>query len=273
MDYFYYLLESRLKMLFTNLFLIRCLQTNPKHGIVQRIKGDAKSSVLSHIVQIGDPVLRKVAQPVDMDRLKSSEIQNIISQMRIALKKYDAHGIAAPQLGVPVRMFAVQVTEKQINKLDDDTIIRSGVKVIPFKVFINPVLKYIGSDYIVEKEGCKSMNGYQADVKRHKYVNVTGHNENGERVSWDAKDWDARLVQHEMDHLDGILYTDKMHSPESLEFRYWKTVNAKSGAFRLPFGELPGWKQYYYVLPILMLVPVPIVIEIYRYYKEKFNSN
>ena len=127
------------------------------------------------------------------------------------------------------------------------------------------VLGFVFAMPIVRKEGCTSVNGYEADVSRHKCVHVTGYDENGKSVSWEAKNWNARMVQHEMDHLDGILFTDKMYSPESLSFKYWKTVNAKNGEFRLHFGGLPGWKQYYYVLPILVSIPLYIAYDIWLY--------
>ena len=249
-------------------YFIRCLHTNAKHGIIGRVSTflssstESSGSVCSHVVQIGDPVLRKVAKPVDVDRLSSREVQNIVNQMRQILKKYDAYGISAPQLGVPLCMFAIQVTKRQLNQQDDETIKLAGIEETPFKLFINPEIKILGNETLVEREGCCSMNGYSAKVTRHKSVQISGYNEFGEQVTWKAKDWNARIVQHEMDHLNGILFTDKMYLPESLEFKYWKVVNTKNGEFRLHFGGLPGWKQYYYTIPILMTIPIVIIFNI-----------
>ena len=245
-------------MQFASLFLIRGLKTSANHCLKQgpsSIFGKSSTTLYSHVAQIGDPVLRKVSQPVNIDRISSSEIQNIIKQMRIMLKKYEAFGISAPQIGVPLRMFALQVTENQRDR---------GMEEIPFKVFINPEIKYIGNEVTVAKESCTSINGFVADVSRHKCVNVSYYDENGNLLSLDAKYWSARLIQHEIDHLNGILFTDKMHTPESLEFKYWKMVNSKNGDFRLPFGGLPGWKQYYYCIPILMIIPLLLGFEIYN---------
>ena len=255
-------------MSFTSICIIRCLQTKAKHGIKSALSSTSSgtsNTLYSHIAQIGDPVLRKKSQPVDIDRLSSAEIQNLIKQMKIVLGKYDATGISAVQLGIPLRMFALQVTKQQMGGISDDMIESTNMDILPFRIFINPEMKLIGNDTIVRKEGCTSVNGYEADVSRHKCVHVTGYDENGKSVSWEAKNWNARMVQHEMDHLDGILFTDKMCSPESLSFKYWKTVNAKNGEFRLHFGGLPGWKQYYYVLPILVSIPLYIAYDIWLY--------
>ena len=249
-------------------YIIRCLHTNAKHGIIGRILSSSSENpnhVLSHVVQIGDPVLREVAKPVDENRLSSSDVQIIINQMRQILKKYDAYGISAPQLGVPICMFAMQVTKHQLNQQDDESLKSTGMVETPFKLFINPEVKNVGNETLVEREGCCSMNGYSAKINRHKCVHISGYNEFGERVTWLAKDWNARIVQHEMDHLNGILFTDKMYTPDSLEFKYWKMVNAKNGAFRLHFGGLPGWRQYYYTIPILMMIPIVIIFSIIPY--------
>ena len=259
-------------MQFTSHYIIRCLQTKAKHGIKEVLSTSTTSSgasvtIYPHIAQIGDPVLRKKSQPVDIDRLSSAETQNLIKQMKMSLKKYDAFGVSAVQLGVPLRMFALQITKQQMSRISDDEIESTNMDILPFKIFINPEMKLIGNDTIVRKEGCTSVNGFEADVSRHKCVHVTGYNENGKLVSWEAKDWNARMVQHEMDHLNGILFTDKMYSPESLSFKYWRTVNIKNGEFRLHFGGLPGWKQYYYLLPIWIFIPLYIGYQIWLVYE------
>ena len=105
------------------------------------------------------------------------------------------------------------------------------------------------------------MNEYSAMVTRYKEVVVSGYNENGEFITWNAKDWNARIVQHEMDHLEGKIFIDKMQSPESLEFNYWSMVNNRGGNFRLSFGGVPGWKQYSYLIPIIIMIPLlPLII-------------
>ena len=164
-------------------------------------------------------------------------------------------------------MFAMQVTEDQISKTDSEIVSSRGMVETPLKVFINPKIKTVGTEELVEREGCCSMNGYSAEVSRHKEVFVSGYNENGEYVNWHCKNWNARIVQHEMDHLNGTIYIDKVKSLDTLEFNYWKLVNMKQGELRLPFGgtSVAGWKQYIY--PILVMIPVvPLLLPIANYY-------
>ena len=242
------------------------LHTYAKHGLTARVLDsfsfkNNKEPPYLHFVQIGDPVLRTATKPVDVNRITSTETQHIINNMRIVLEDYDSFGVSAPQIGVPLRIFAMQCTEQQIYKCSD-SVNTKGMVETPFKVFINPKFKAVGETYIVQREGCCSMNQYSANVSRHKEVVVSGYNEKGEHVTWNAKDWNARIVQHEMDHLNGILFIDKLHSVESLEFNYWRLVNIRQGDFRLNFGEIPGWRQYLYVLPILFMIPVVILMAV-----------
>lgn len=250
-----------------NIAFGRRLHTNAKNGFTARVLNsfslkDDRQPPYTHFVQMGDPVLRTTTKPVDLNRITSTETQNIINNMRIVLEDYDAFGVSAPQIGVPLSIFALQCTEQQICKSSSDTLNTRGMVETPFKVFINPKVKPVGETNIVDREGCCSMNQYSANVSRHKEVVVSAYNEKGEPVTWNAKDWNARIVQHEMDHLNGILFIDKLHSSESLEFNYWRLVNIRQGDFRLNFGQISGWRQYLYVLPILFMIPLVIIMAI-----------
>lgn len=248
-----------------NSSFVHLLHTYSKYSLKSRVinwasKNDSHPPY-AHVVQIGDPVLRVITKPADVDRITSTEIQNIINRMRIVLKNYDAFGVSAPQLGVPISIFAIQCTKQQLSRMESADISSNGITETPFKVFINPKIKVIGDTNVTGREGCCSMNQYTAVVTRHKEVIVSGYNESGEHVIWTAKDWNARIVQHEMDHLKGLLFVDKMQSPQSLEFSYWKRVNFKQGDFRLSFGGVPGWKQFSYLIPILLMIPIaPLLI-------------
>ena len=137
-----------------------------------------------HVVQIGDPVLRVKAQNVNLDRLTSPEIKFLFRALKNSLERYDAVGVSAPQIGVPLRIFA-----------------------IPCKFFINPELKIINSESVADREGCCSIYGYSAIVSRAKEVEVRAFDETGQPFTWSAKDWASRIVQHEIDHLKGkIVY-------------------------------------------------------------------
>ena len=247
-------------------FIRSNLHTDSKNGLISSMANllAPRSTSLPpflHVVQIGDPTLRQVSKPADIQRIQSAEIQKLINNMKIVLKKYDAFGISAPQLGMPVTIFALQCTKEQISGTDDSQVAQRGMVETPFKVFINPKVKIIGNYHTEEREGCCSMNQYSAIVPRHKELIVSGYNELGEHVNWHAQDWNARIVQHEMDHLKGSLFTDKMQPPESLAFDYWKLVNIREGDFRLSFGGYRGWRQYSYITPILIMIPIlPLIL-------------
>ena len=148
-------------------------------------------------------VLRVETQPVDLDNLASPEMTFLFGAMKKSLDNYDAVGVSAPQLGVPLKVFAVQITQKQIDGWSPETILQRNLKPIPCRFFINPVLKIINSEHVVDREGCCSVYGYSALVTRAKEVEVRAFDETGKPVQWIARDWTARVVQHEMDHLKG----------------------------------------------------------------------
>ena len=148
-------------------------------------------------------VLRVETQPVDLDSLASPEMTFLFGAMKKSLDNYDAVGVSAPQLGVPLKVFAVQITQKQIDGWSPETILQRNLKPIPCRFFINPVLKIINSERVVDREGCCSVYGYSALVTRAKEVEVRAFDETGKPVQWIARDWTARVVQHEMDHLKG----------------------------------------------------------------------
>ena len=126
------------------------------------------------------------------------------------MERYDAVGVSAPQIGVPLRIFAIQITEKQISGWSDGTIHQRNLKPIPCKFFINPELKIINSESVADREGCCSIYGYSAIVSRAKEVEVRAFDETGQPFTWSAKDWASRIVQHEIDHLNGVLFVDKL---------------------------------------------------------------
>jgi peptide deformylase len=159
-----------------------------------------------HIVQIGDPVLRAKTQEVNLDRLASPQIKFLLRTLKKSLDNYDAVGVSAPQLGVPLKIFAVQITERQISGWSPEIIRQRGLVPIPCRFFINPQLKIVNSELVPDREGCCSVYGYSGLVSRAREVEVRAFDENGQPVTWLVKDWTARVVQHEMDHLKGSFF-------------------------------------------------------------------
>ncbi|XP_059474853.1 peptide deformylase, mitochondrial-like [Neocloeon triangulifer] len=189
----------------------------------------------SHICQIGDPILRAKAGQVKLEEIKSKDIQNVIKTMKKSMAGYKAVGLAAPQVGIPLRIITFNFSEDMLQTIDKQMIKTKEMEVIPFKVFINPELKVADTKKVKFPEACESVKGYSADVPRFYSVTLTGFDESGKKVEWNAKGWSARIIQHEMDHLDGRLYTDIMVK-ETFTFGYWHNVNIRSGRFNLSFS-------------------------------------
>jgi peptide deformylase len=156
--------------------------------------------MLLKIVQVGAPVLRSGTQPLTPDEVRSAEIQQLIAWMRETMREAPGVGLAAPQVGLPLRLAVIEdvahVPEKERTP-------------VPFHVIVNPQLTP-GAGLIEHYEGCLSVEGFQALVPRAEAVTVDALDHHGEPVKIEASGWYARILQHEIDHLDGTLYIDRM---------------------------------------------------------------
>ena len=124
-----------------------------------------------------------------------------------------------------------------------------GMEPISKRILINPSFKVSDDTIIKEREGCCSMHGFSAIVPRSKEIVVSFISEDGKQVVWRAKDWTARVLQHEIEHLEGKVFIDKMEN-DTLMFNYWQSVNARSGQFYLGFGGMkPVNKFFAFFLP------------------------
>ncbi|XP_050343772.1 peptide deformylase, mitochondrial-like isoform X1 [Nymphalis io] len=188
-----------------------------------------------HVVQIGDPILRKVSEPVSVDKIRTDDIRKIIQKLIYVLDKYGSVGMAAPQVGVNLRIFIMRLTAKQIAKMPVETIKLKNMTVVPLTVFVNPKLKVFDYNKVIHSEGCESIRSFSADVARYNEVQVTGYNADGEEILRVFKGWSARIAQHEMDHLDGKLYTDIMDR-KSLHCTCWDEVNLSKGKIVIPYS-------------------------------------
>jgi peptide deformylase len=195
------------------------------------------SPPFDHVVQLGDPVLRLQCEPVAPDRVDSAEVRRVVDALKRAMSRYDALGMSAPQVGSPLRIMCVQMTRRQVDMLPQAQVEAQHVEEIPMRVVINPVLSVTNNEQVIFRESCCSMNGFSAIVPRAKEVTIEGIDERGEKVIWKAKNFTARVFQHEMDHLVGKLYIDRM-ATDSLVFAYWNTVNKRGGDFRLGYDGI-----------------------------------
>ena len=164
------------------------------------------------IVQAGDPVLRGRAAEVAPGQYGSAGLKALVQRMVEAMRAAPGVGLAAPQLGVPLRVIVLEDTEARMASLSPSERAERGRAPFPLRVLVNPVLRPVGEARDTFFEGCLSVRGYAGLVSRAREVEVTGVDENGAPVRWSVTGWPARILQHEVDHLDGTLYVDRMHT-------------------------------------------------------------
>jgi peptide deformylase len=171
-----------------------------------------------HIVQVGEPVLRQSGKTLEPVEIRSSEIQHLIDLMRETMRAAPGVGLAAPQIGLPLQLAVIEDTGESAE---------TERAPVPFHVIANPRLE-LGNESVEFYEGCLSLDGFQAVVPRARTVRVHALNHNGDPVVIDASGWYARILQHEIDHLGGTLYIDRMRSrtiTSARNFsRYWAGV-------------------------------------------------
>ncbi|OGG73032.1 hypothetical protein A3A38_01000 [Candidatus Kaiserbacteria bacterium RIFCSPLOWO2_01_FULL_53_17] len=170
------------------------------------------------IVHVGDPVLRAVTKDIPIDEIGSARIQKLIADMKALLAK-EEYGVAlaAPQVGESLRLFIVAgkalAKRKKAAKqrAQEDTEEEKDAEELPVEdqVYINPVLLKLSRTKKEKHEGCLSVRGKWGMVPRAEKATVHAYDERGERFTRGASGLLAHIFQHELDHLEGILYTDK----------------------------------------------------------------
>jgi peptide deformylase len=167
---------------------------------------------LPKIVQAGTPVLRKPAALVTSDRFGSRELKSLVATMIEVMRAAPGVGLAAPQIGVGLKVLVLEDREDLMARLSPDDRAARGRVPFPVTAICNPELRKIGEARATFFEGCLSVGGYMALVERHLEVEVLGYDELGEPVRIRTSGWPARILQHEVDHLNGKLYVDRMLS-------------------------------------------------------------
>ncbi|XP_073440256.1 conserved oligomeric Golgi complex subunit 8 isoform X2 [Dendrobates tinctorius] len=184
----------------------------------------APSPPYKRVAQTGDPILRVQTQTVPPDHISHPDTQAILSRMVQVLKSCGCVGISAPQLGLPLRIMTLELREEMCQLVPPDVRTQREMEPFTLKIFINPTMRILDSRKLSFPEGCSSIHGFSAVVPRYHSVEISGLNEKGEATSWKAQGWAARVIQHEMDHLDGVLYVDKM-DPRTFVNVNWMEVN------------------------------------------------
>jgi peptide deformylase len=162
------------------------------------------------IVQAGHPVLRQAARALTPAEIASPEIEKLIADMRETMRAAPGVGLAAPQVGVGIQLAVIEDTPARMARSTTDELkVRERVGV-PFQVIINPTLTVEPGTPLRFYEGCLSVPPWIAIVPRAAVVRVDALDEHGRPVTIQARGWHARILQHEIDHLHGVLCIDRM---------------------------------------------------------------
>ncbi|WP_298563697.1 peptide deformylase [Streptomyces luteogriseus] len=189
------------------------------------------------IVAAGDPVLRQGTQPYD-GQLEPALLARFVEALRVTMRAAPGVGLAAPQVGVELRIAVIEDPAP----VPEEVRLARGRVPQPFRVLVNPAYEPLGDARAAFFEGCLSVPGWQAVVARHAEVRLTGQDEHGQALDEVFEGWPARIVQHETDHLDGVLYLDRAE-PRSLSSNLamaerWAQPTPQEAARALGF-ELP----------------------------------
>ncbi len=166
--------------------------------------------MIQPICRMGNPILRKVAAEVKTETIKTDSFTRLIQDLKDSMKHYGGIGIAAPQVGI-----SQQVCVIELNGIN-----RYGQEInLPFTVFINPRIEVLSDEQKGYWEGCLSVPGLRGYVERPQHIRVNYLNEKAEPVQMEAQGFLATVIQHELDHLFGTLYIDRIKDPTLLSYQ------------------------------------------------------
>lgn len=175
---------------------------------------------LLKIARLGHPIIRGKTESVSTEELQTPEIQNLIDSMIETMRDANGVGIAAPQVHSPKRIIVIEVSP------DNPRYPQKGL--IPLTVIVNPTIVSQSDDYEQDWEGCLSVPDLRGKVPRSTSLQVSGRDRDGNPLEFEAKGFFARVIQHEVDHLEGKVYLDRLPDMRTLTFsreyeKYWKS--------------------------------------------------
>jgi peptide deformylase len=180
------------------------------------------------IVQAGEQVLRAPARELSREEILEQKTRELIEHMRETMRQAPGVGLAAPQVGISLKLAVIEDREEYHKKVTAEQLAERQRKPVPFHVLINPRVVSLDDTKVEFFEGCLSVAGYSAIVPRAQAITVEYLNEFAETEKVEAVGWYARILQHEIDHLGGVLYVDRMKTRsfttlENLD-RVWKDL-------------------------------------------------
>jgi peptide deformylase len=182
------------------------------------------------IVQAGHPVLRQQARPLTPAEIAGKEIQTLIESMRKAMVDAPGVGLAAPQIGLSLQLAVIEDRAEYHKDVSAEQLRERERRPVPFHAIFNPRITEMSDTVADFFEGCLSLPGCSALVPRARSVRVEYLNERGIKETREASGWYARILQHEIDHLRGTLYIDRMDTRT--------------------FASLDNWNQFWKGKPI-----------------------
>jgi peptide deformylase len=178
------------------------------------------------LVQAGDPVLRQTARPLSAQEIVSAGIRELIESMRETMRKAPGVGLAAPQIGHSLQLAVIEDRPEYTKDASRELLKERERTPVAFHVIINPRLTLLEDATVEFFEGCLSVTAMMAIVPRSRKVRVECMDEKARLRVIEASGWYARILQHEIDHLSGTLYIDRMDTRSFTTVenfnRYWK---------------------------------------------------
>ncbi|MBV9770408.1 MAG: peptide deformylase [Bryobacterales bacterium] len=195
-------------------------------------------------MQVGEAVLRQRARPLLQEELGLPETQQLIAWMHETMRDAPGVGLAAPQVGLGVQLAVIEDRPEYSKDIPAERLVERERHAVPFQVLINPRIVERSDEQVEFFEGCLSLGGFSALVKRSREIAVEYWDERGEPHRVEAHGWYARILQHEIDHLHGRLYIDRMESRSFMSIdnlaRHWKEMPVQSVRETLLHGSTTG---------------------------------
>ena len=165
-------------------------------------------TAIRKVTLLGHPVLRKILRKLKPDEIRSEEVRRLVQEMAVTMDEYDGVGVAGNQVGEDLSVFVMGLPKGTKRHPDG----------IALTVVFNPIIKPIGDEFEEDWEGCLSVPELRGMVRRHSKLELSGHGLDGKPFKKIYEGFPARVVQHETDHLNGLVYLDRMDGLKTLSY-------------------------------------------------------